>query len=94
MFPRPYPHPLCRARTYFALPARADPADCPVVKAKSTRRPAGEEQAMVLRVRRIVGQLQAIERMLVDERECSDVLMQIVAARRALIGPAGRRGRG
>ena len=39
---------------------------------------------MVLRVRRIVGQLQAIERMLVDERECSDVLMQIVAARRAL----------
>lgn len=38
----------------------------------------------MVRVRRIVGQLNAVERMLKENRGCSEVLMQIVAARKAL----------
>lgn len=45
---------------------------------------ADEQRAMTLRVRRIVGQLQAVERMLAEERECGDILMQIVSSRKAL----------
>ena len=37
-----------------------------------------------MRVRRIVGQLNAVERMLNEDRDCAEILMQLVAARKAL----------
>jgi len=43
-----------------------------------------ERDAQKLRVRRIVGQLNAIERMLDEDRDCSEILMQLVSARKAL----------
>jgi len=43
-----------------------------------------ERDAQKLRVRRIVGQLNAIERMLDEDRDCSEILMQPVSARRAI----------
>ena len=44
----------------------------------------GERDAQKLRVHRIVGQLNAIERMLAEDRDCSEILMQLVSARKAL----------
>ncbi len=43
-----------------------------------------ERDAQKLRVRRIVGQLNAIERMLDADRDCAEILMQLVSARKAL----------
>lgn len=43
-----------------------------------------ERDAQKLRVRRIVGQLNAIERMLEEDRDCSEILMQLVSARKAI----------
>jgi DNA-binding FrmR family transcriptional regulator len=43
-----------------------------------------ERDAQKLRVRRVVGQLNAIERMLEEDRDCAEILMQLVSARKAL----------
>ncbi len=43
-----------------------------------------ETKALKARLRRIVGQLNGIERMLEADRDCADVLMQLVSARKAL----------
>jgi DNA-binding FrmR family transcriptional regulator len=48
------------------------------------RRPGLEKRALVVRLRRIKGQVEAIERMVESDTETSDVLMQVVAARSAL----------
>lgn len=48
------------------------------------RRPGLEKRALVVRLRRIKGQVEAIERMVDSEADTSDVLMQVVSARRAL----------
>jgi len=53
------------------------------VKAKHVR-PGLEKRALVVRLRRIKGQVEAIEKMVEADTDCSDVLMQVVAARRAL----------
>lgn len=45
-----------------------------------------EKEKLVLRIRRIRGQIEALERALNDEIECSDVLQLITAARGALNG--------
>jgi len=45
-----------------------------------------EKEKLVLRVRRIRGQIEALERALTAEIECSDVLHLITAARGALNG--------
>ena len=37
-----------------------------------------------MRVRKVAGQLGAIERMLDEDRDCSEILTQIVSARRGL----------
>ena len=50
---------------------------------KHTHSP-GERAAQQVRVRRVVGQLNAIERMLAEDRDCSAILMQLVSARKAL----------
>lgn len=46
--------------------------------------PVGERRPLQLRVRKIVGQLNSIERMLEADRDCSEILTQLVSARRGL----------
>jgi DNA-binding FrmR family transcriptional regulator len=53
------------------------------VKAKHVR-PGLEKRALIVRLRRIKGQVEAIEKMVEADTDCSDVLMQVVSARRAL----------
>ena len=48
------------------------------------RHPEEERRALVIRVRKIVGQLNAVERMIDEDRDCAEVLLQIVSARRGL----------
>jgi DNA-binding FrmR family transcriptional regulator len=56
---------------------------CFAVKTKHVR-PGLEKRALVVRLRRIKGQIEAIEKMVEADTDCSDVLMQVVSARRAL----------
>lgn len=46
--------------------------------------PDHEKQALVARLHKISGQLQAIERMVLADEDCPEVLMQVISARRAL----------
>ena len=46
--------------------------------------PPKERAALVARLRKIRGQIQAIERMVEADTDCPEVLMQVVSARRAL----------
>jgi DNA-binding FrmR family transcriptional regulator len=46
--------------------------------------PPEETQALRTRLRKITGQLQAIDGMLAADYDCPDVLMQLVSARRAI----------
>ena len=56
-----------------------------VAKAKKTHRhPEDETKSLRARLRKIVGQLNGIERMLEAERDCAEVLTQLVSARKAL----------
>ena len=48
------------------------------------RHPEAERQASIVRVRKVTGQLGAIERMLAEDRDCTEILTQIVSARRGL----------
>ena len=43
-----------------------------------------EKNALELRLRKVVGQLQAVEKMVHEDRDCVDILTQIVSARKAL----------
>jgi DNA-binding FrmR family transcriptional regulator len=45
---------------------------------------AGEEKALRNRLRKVVGQLRAIEKMIDEDTDCSEVLTQVISARRAL----------
>ena len=47
-------------------------------------RPGLEKRALVVRLRRIKGQIEGIEKMVETDSDTSDVLMQVVSARRAL----------
>jgi CsoR family transcriptional regulator, copper-sensing transcriptional repressor len=47
-------------------------------------RPGLEKRALVVRLRKIKGQIEAIEKMVEADADCSDVLMQVVSSRRAL----------
>src|SRR5580704_7524558 len=47
-------------------------------------RPGLEKRALIVRLRRIKGQIEAIEKMVEADANCSDVLMQVVSARGAL----------
>ena len=46
--------------------------------------PPDEKRALQMRLRKIAGQLAAIERMVGEDRDCPDVLTQVVSARKAL----------
>ena len=52
--------------------------------------PNDERQASQIRVRKVVGQLNAIERMLAEDRDCPEILMQLVSARKGLKALAER----
>lgn len=43
-----------------------------------------DHQKQLSRVRRIMGQLRGIERMIEEKKECTDILTQVIAARGAL----------
>ena len=43
-----------------------------------------ERKALVVRLKKIRGQLQAVEKMVAADTDCAEVLMQVVSARRAL----------
>jgi DNA-binding FrmR family transcriptional regulator len=47
------------------------------------REPA-QKQALVMRLKRIEGQLRGIQRLIDDEAECASIVQQLSAARRAL----------
>ena len=47
-------------------------------------RPGLEKRALVVRLHRIKGQIEGLEKMVEADTETSDVLMQVVSARRAL----------
>jgi DNA-binding FrmR family transcriptional regulator len=47
-------------------------------------RPGLEKRALVVRLRKIKGQIEAIEKMVEANADCADLLMQVVSARRAL----------
>jgi DNA-binding FrmR family transcriptional regulator len=47
-------------------------------------RPGLEKRALVVRLRRIKGQIEGIEKMVEANADCQDLLMQVVSARRAL----------
>jgi DNA-binding FrmR family transcriptional regulator len=55
-----------------------------VTKKPFHRHPAEERRASIIRVRKIVGQLNAVERMIDEDQDCADILAQIVSARRGL----------
>lgn len=46
--------------------------------------PPEEVRALQARLRKVAGQLGAVDRMLAADYDCADVLMQLVSARRAL----------
>jgi CsoR family transcriptional regulator, copper-sensing transcriptional repressor len=46
--------------------------------------PPDEKRALQLRLRKVAGQIAAIEKMIEEDRDCPDVLMQVVSARKAL----------
>ena len=47
-------------------------------------RPGLEKRALVVRLRRVKGQIEGIEKMIEADADCSDVLMQVVSVRQAL----------
>jgi DNA-binding FrmR family transcriptional regulator len=51
---------------------------------KSQHRPLEERQANVIRLRKIIGQLNGVEKMLNEDRDCSAILTQLVSARKGL----------
>jgi DNA-binding FrmR family transcriptional regulator len=43
-----------------------------------------EKRALEIRLRKVIGQLKSVEQMVQTDRDCIDVLTQIVSARKAL----------
>ena len=54
------------------------------VKRHEHTHPEKEREELRLRLRKIAGPLNAIDRMLHDDRDCAEVLMQLVSARRGI----------
>jgi len=46
--------------------------------------PQSEKDALVLRLRKIRGQVQALERLVSEDSDCADILNQVISARNAL----------
>lgn len=56
----------------------------PIVLSREMSHTIREKEKLVLRVRRIRGQIEAVERALTTETECADVLQLITSARGAM----------
>lgn len=54
------------------------------MKNASHKHPEEERDALRLRLRKISGQLNAIDRMLAEDRDCAETLTQLVSARRGI----------
>ncbi len=54
------------------------------MKKEEHRHPEAERDALRLRLRKISGQLNAIDRMLAEDRDCAETLTQLVSARRGI----------
>ena len=54
------------------------------MKFSKDQRPENETKALITRLRKVGGQLNAIERMLEQDGDCSEILTQLVSARRGL----------
>ena len=52
--------------------------------------PKGEKDALILRLRKIRGQVQALERLVSEDADCADILNQVISARNALKSLAER----
>jgi DNA-binding FrmR family transcriptional regulator len=70
-------------RTHLSL-ANPEGAVKSVAMRSKHVRPGLEKRALIVRLRRIKGQIEGIEKMVEADTDCSDVLMQVVSARRAL----------
>jgi DNA-binding FrmR family transcriptional regulator len=46
--------------------------------------PKSETQALKTRVRKVIGQLNGVEKMLETDRDCNEVLTQLLSARKAI----------
>jgi CsoR family transcriptional regulator, copper-sensing transcriptional repressor len=46
--------------------------------------PKSEKDALILRLRKIRGQVQAIERLVSEDADCTEILNQVISARSAL----------
>jgi DNA-binding FrmR family transcriptional regulator len=46
--------------------------------------PQNEKDALILRLRKIRGQVQALERLVTEDADCTEVLNQVISARNAL----------
>jgi len=78
----PYPHiGKGRLRRWLFPRATVTLGSCPTTP--HTHSPA-EKRALLLRLRKIGGQIAAIERMIEADRDCPEVLMQVVSVRKAL----------
>ena len=78
-----YPYPPYCVKAIFGVARAAKNVNCFEMKVKH-RRPGLEKRALVVRLRKIKGQIEAIEKMVEGDTDSSDVLMQVVSARRAL----------
>jgi len=78
-----YPYPPYCVKVIFGVARAAKNVNCFEMKVKH-RRPGLEKRALVVRLRKIKGQIEAIEKMVEGDTDSSDVLMQVVSARRAL----------
>ncbi len=54
------------------------------MKSRRHTHPDAEREALRLRGRKIAGQLKAIDRMLAEDRDCAEILMQLISARKGL----------
>jgi len=48
------------------------------------RHPEHEKEALKIRLRKMAGQIKAIEKMLEEDQDCSDVLTQVISVKKAL----------
>jgi DNA-binding FrmR family transcriptional regulator len=70
-------------QTHFSVANPEEGIKCVYMKSKHIRHGL-EKRALIVRLRRIKGQIEGIEKMVEADTDCSDVLMQVVSARRAL----------
>ena len=75
--------PISLNRQPFLYPSAIAAYDLCVPKHEH-HHPEEERHASIVRVRKVVGQLNAVERMLDEDRDCPEILTQIVSARRGL----------